>query len=151
MTPFTALNAGIQPYLIWIKIIGVLLIVAAIFGGGYKTGSMLAHAEDGKALSALQKEYDGAKVVWSDTKTRMAADAAQVLADRDKANAAELAAKQTQIDSLIAKNQAAIKEIQNAKQAALQHNRAARRAGSPRRPTPRARHDGTRGPTGCAG
>jgi len=61
-------------------------------------------------------------VVWSDTKTRMAADAAQVLADRDKANAAELAAKQTQIDSLIAKNQAAIKEIQNAKQAALQHN-----------------------------
>lgn len=126
---FTALTAGIQPYLFWIKVIALFALVAAIAAGGYHLGSTSAHASDAKDLAAqvekttaLQKQYDAEKLVWADTKTRMAADAQTVLANRDRQNEAELATKQSQINSLIAKNQSAIKEIQNAKQAALTIN-----------------------------
>lgn len=116
---FTTLTAGIQPYLIWIKIIAVLALVAALFGAGYHVGSTYAHAEDQKALSALQAQFDAAKVQWEATKARMATDAIRAIEDRDRQNQAETATKQTRIDDLTTKYQAALKEVHDAKQAVL--------------------------------
>jgi len=116
---FTTLTAGIQPYLIWIKIIAVLALVAAIFGAGYHFGSTYTEAKDQKTLSALQKKYDDDKAMWEATKARMATDAIRAIEDRDRQNAAELADKQSKIETLTTKYQSALKEVQDAKQALL--------------------------------
>jgi hypothetical protein len=110
---------ALTPYMVWIKLIGILILIAALFGAGYHYGSLVTHSADTIALNKLQKQYDDDKQVWADTKTRMAADALAIQTARDNANAAKEAADQQKIQTLTVKYQTTLKEVQNAKQAAL--------------------------------
>jgi len=116
----------LTPYTFWIKLVGVLIVIAAIAGGGYWIGSNVAHATDAKALhdmqdqrDKVQKAWDADKVVWADTKTRMAVAAAAALKAHDDANNAKEAADQLKIASLTTKYQQALKDVQNAKATAI--------------------------------
>jgi len=111
----------LTPYMVWIKLIAILALVAALFGAGYHYGSLVTHSADTVALNKLQKQYDDDKQVWADTKTRMAADASAALIAHDNENAAKQAADQQKIATITTKYQTALKEVQNAKQTALAH------------------------------
>ena len=112
---------ALTPYMVWIKLIAILLICAALFGAGYHYGSLVTHSKDTVALNALQKQYNDDKLVWADTKTRMAADASAALIAHDNANAIKEASDQVKIATITTKYQTALKEVQNAKQTALAH------------------------------
>lgn len=119
MSLFTTLTTGLQPYLLWIKILAVLALVATVFGFGYEYGSTVTKNKDNVALAALQKQYTDAQKTWDETKTKMAIDAENVLVAHDQANAAKELEDQQKIQTVTTQYQSALKEIQNAKQAAL--------------------------------
>jgi len=110
---------ALTPYMVWIKLIAILALVAAIFGFGYHYGSLITQGKADTKYAALQSDYDHDKQVWADTKTHMAADALKALQEHDAANAVKEKADQDKIASLTTKYQTALKEVNHAKQAAL--------------------------------
>lgn len=113
---------ALQPYLIWIKIAGIVIILGAIGIGGYRFGYDRAEGLGLTAIAKVQNEYDAFKVQTAETKSRMALDAKNALVAQEEQNTAEQAAKQSHIDSLTTKYQAVLKDAQNAKRAALAAN-----------------------------
>jgi hypothetical protein len=123
-----SIPSSLVPYSFWVKLIGALLIIGAIAGGGYKIGSATAHNTDNKGyqdlqnkMNTLQKQYDNDKVSWQKTIAQANTDAATAIIAKDKQNKADLDAKNAQIVVLQGKYQTTLKEVQNAKQAAI-HN-----------------------------